>query len=376
MAGVLPSYQDTSQHAVRVPSDDEYYLLERYLKPRQRKPLLTSYYSVKPAIPRPLQISMRRAYARRQAKRPFPAWPIETILIERRDEALVSQLLAQRAERIPLVNFWPDRHRFACVLTHDVEGPAGIENIDRVREVEARYGFVSSWNFCAEWYPIPPGTFERLRDDGCEIGLHGIRHDGKLFASRAQFEANLPKIHHYLDRWNAVGFRSPATHRRAEWMSELGCLYDSSFPDTDPFEPQAGGCCTIFPFMLGDCVELPITLVQDHTLMEILRRRDIELWVRKSQWISEKHGIVNVLTHPDYLVDPEQLGMYESLLQFLAEQDGCWRALPREVAEWWRLREGLSCEQSDGTARIVGDRSGRATVAWASNVGGEIHFEL
>lgn len=356
-------------------SGADFYLHERYLKPQRSRAVLASYYWLKPVIPRPVQLRLRRAFVHAQARRRFPAWPIEPILIELRDQALKRELRARGAERLPLVNFWPDRHRFACVLTHDVEGPAGIENIDRVCELERSYGFVSSWNFCAEWYPIPPRTFERLREAGCEIGLHGIRHDGKLFSSRVQFEANLPKIHHYLDEWAAVGFRSPATHRRAEWMNELGCLYDSSFPDTDPFEPQAGGCCSIFPFMLGDCVELPITLVQDHTLIEILRRRDIELWVTKSQWIIEQHGLINVLTHPDYLIDPSTLGMYEALLEFLANQEGCWRALPCEVAEWWRLREGLSCAESDGTARIVGDANGRATVAWASDVAGEIHVE-
>ena len=66
-------------------------------------------------------------------------------------------------------------------------------------------------------------------------------------------------------------------HRNADWMPELGCLYDSSFPDTYPFEPQAGGCCSIFPFFLGDLVELPITLVQDHTMWEILRHDAMDL---------------------------------------------------------------------------------------------------
>ena len=128
---------------------------------------------------------------------------------------------------------------------------------------------------------FPPGCSTKLRASGCEVGLHGIKHDGKLFESRAQFESNLPKIHFYLEKWDVLGFRSPATRRDSRWMHELDCLYDSSFPDTDPFEPQAGGCCSIFPFMFGDVVELPITLLQDHTLLEILRRRDVGRGSRK-----------------------------------------------------------------------------------------------
>jgi hypothetical protein len=32
----------------------------------------------------------------------------------------------------------------------------------------------------------------------------------------------------FATRWNAVGFRSPATHRVWEWMPLLGFHYDSS----------------------------------------------------------------------------------------------------------------------------------------------------
>ena len=174
------------------------------------------------------------------------------------------------AERLPTIANWPDGKRFAAILTHDVEGPLGVANVRKVIEIERRHGFVSSWNFVAEWYPIEDGLFDHIRAAGGEIGLHAIKHDCKLFESRANFEAELPAIHRYLAEWDAVGFRSPATHRNADWMPELGALYDSSFPDTDPFEPQGGGCCSILPYFLDDLVELPITLVQDHTLWEIL----------------------------------------------------------------------------------------------------------
>jgi peptidoglycan/xylan/chitin deacetylase (PgdA/CDA1 family) len=214
-----------------------------------------------------------------------------------------------------------------------------VANVRRIIEIEQRHGFVSSWNFVAEWYPIPPGLFDHVRAAGCEIGLHGVKHDCKLFESRGSFEAELPAIHRYLNEWGASGFRSPATHRNAAWMPEIGALYDSSFPDTDPFEPQPGGCCSILPFFLGDMVELPITLVQDHTLWEILGHDNIDLWTRKSEWIAANGGLVNLITHPDYLDTPARLRMYEEYLEFLAKQPDCWHALPREVAAWWRTSE-------------------------------------
>lgn len=354
----------------------EHFLRERYADGGGRSPLLPLYYACKPLIPRGAQLALRRLYAGRQRTRRFPRWPVEPVLVQMREQALLRQMRECGLDRLPLVNLWPRRRRFAFVLTHDVEGPKGIELIEPVLEVERRHRVVSSWNFVAEDYPIPAGLFDRLRAAGCEIGLHGITHDGKLFQSRARFEADLPKIHSYMRDWDACGFRSPATHRRADWMGRLGCLYDSSFPDTDPFEPQSGGCCSILPFMLDGLVELPITLVQDHTLLHILRRHTPDLWIEKSDWIAAHHGLVNLITHPDYLDTPQRLDVYDRFLSHLTGMQGGWHALPREVASWWRTRERLRCEQAPGGARIAGDREGRASIAWASAVEGGLVLEV
>jgi hypothetical protein len=259
------------------------------------------------------------------------------------------------------------------VLTHDVEGPEGVANVMRVIELERRYGFVSSWNFVAEWYPIPDGLFDEVRAAGCEIGVHGILHDGKLFADRASFESNLPKIADYARRWGAVGFRSPATHRNADWMHELPVEYDSSFPDSDPFEPQSGGCCSIMPFFFGDVVELPITLTQDHTVFEILREPGIDLWRRKGEWLMEHHGLVNIIVHPDYVVEQRFLDRYEAYLAFLAERADGWHALPRDAARWWRQRAGLTVDESGA---VAGDTDYAATVAHASERDGSLVVEV
>ena len=363
--------------------DPDTYLYERYEDAPMRGVALRTYYTIKPLLPRRLQLTLRRLYARRQARRAFPAWPIEPLLVEHNYELLRRRLRVSRGGRVPIVNFWPDRRRFAAVVTHDVETSAGIENIGTLLDLECRHNVVSSWNFVAEGYPIPDGTFEQIRAAGGEIALHGITHDGKLFTDRESFNADLAKIHGYLRAWNAVGFRSPATRRNADWMGELGCLYDSSFPDTDPFEPQSGGCCSIFPFFLGDLVELPITLVQDHTLWEILRLPSIEVWREKSDWLISHHGLINVIVHPDYVDSPERLNLYDQLLRYLRTQldDGYgWHALPRDVASWWRTRAGLRIEGDEGAARVGGENrdagyAKRATVAWARERDGVVAID-
>jgi peptidoglycan/xylan/chitin deacetylase (PgdA/CDA1 family) len=345
--------------------DPSHYHYERYLPAERPRRALHAYYLAKRALPRRVQLALRRAYARRQAAVRFPAWPIESILVEHREDLIRERLRRSGGERVPIVNYWPDGHRFAWILTHDVEGPAGVANIPRTLEIERRHGMVASYNFVAEDYDIDPGVFELVRSAGGEVGLHGIHHDARLFRNRENFEADLPKIHRYLREWNAVGFRSPATHRRADWMHELGCLYDSSFHDTAPFEPQRGGCCSILPFHFGDVVELPITLVQDHTLFEILGEDSCEQWVRKSKWLIRHHGLINLLTHPDYLLTERRLELYDQFLGFLAAQEDGWHALPRDVAGWWNTRSALSVEQP----------AGGATIAWATERAGEIALD-
>ncbi len=353
--------------------DPEHLLHERYRGPTNRSRKLEAYYALKPLMPRRLQLALRRAYAPRQAKAQFPSWPFESSLVEHRDAELLARLRASGSERLPFVNWWPERKRCAAILTHDVEGPAGVANVMRVVELERRYGFVSSWNFVAEWYPIPDGLFDEVRAAGCEIGLHGILHDGKLFSTRETFEANLPKIARYAREWDVAGFRSPATGRNAAWMHELPVEYDSSFPDSDPFEPQPGGCCSIMPFFFGDVVELPITLTQDHTVFEILRSPGIDLWRRKTEWLAERHGLVNIIIHPDYVVEERLLDRYEAFLAYLAERDDAWHALPRDAARWWRQREGLRI--GDGE-RVEGETDYAASVAYASERDGRLVVEI
>jgi hypothetical protein len=159
-------------------------------------------------------------------------------------------------------------------------------------------------------------------------------------------------------------------------MPELGCVYDSSFPDTDPFQPQPGGCRSILPFFIGDLLELPLTLVQDHTLFEILRRSSSELWIEKSDWVIAHHGLVNVLVHPDYLLEQERLDVYEELLRYLVAQPGAWPARACDVADWWRVRAALSRGQPP-SAEVDGAEglARRATVAHARLAEGRIVFD-
>jgi peptidoglycan/xylan/chitin deacetylase (PgdA/CDA1 family) len=353
----------------------EHYLHERYREAPANRQLVKGYYALRPLMPRALQLALRRWYAKQQAQVAFPRWPIEPILVERAKRDMKLRIEASPAGKVPLINFWPGRRRAAVVLTHDVESSAGVRNIPRVRSLERRYGVVSSWNFVAERYGFDRRIFRDLKADGCEIGLHGLYHDGKKFSSREVFNERLPRINAYLREWEAVGFRSPATHRNPDWMPEIAAAYDSSFPDTDPFEPQPGGCCSIFPFFLGHLVELPITLVQDHTLIVILRHTNIDLWRSKASWIIENHGLVNIGVHPDYMLTARNLRYYEEFLAFITSRSDLWCALPRDVAQWWRDRSASEVVSAEARAPLIdGPARDRGCIAWAVLEGGLVKY--
>ncbi|HEX3270048.1 MAG TPA: hypothetical protein VHR15_05325 [Ktedonobacterales bacterium] len=306
------------------------------------------YYQVKPFLPRSLSILLRHRYRRRQEMR-FPlGWPIEDRYV-RFQFACVAHILRQRKIDCGIhVNFWPDGQRFAFVLTHDVEDAAGAAFVPRLAELEERLGFRSSFNFVPERYPVDLALLSALRQRGFEVGVHGLRHDGRLFFSQRAFARRAEKINQHLHTWEAAGFRAPYTHRNPEWMQALDIEYDLSFFDTDPYEPMPGGAMSIWPFLLGSFVELPYTLVQDHTLMVILGARAPGAWLNKVDFVERWRGMALVNAHPDYLREPQRLAIYEAFLHAIKEKDNYWHALPREVGRWWRRRAQFTPQWRDG----------------------------
>jgi hypothetical protein len=327
--------------------------------------LLRGYYLTRPAIPRPAQLALRRRFTQVQEHTPFPRWPVEDSLHDLY-AWLLGVLADIRGGPVPWLDMWPGGRSWALVLTHDVETEFGYRNMDLLRDPERAMGYRSSWNFVPERYAVDDAVLERLRDEGCEIGVHGLRHDGHDLGSRRLFDQRLPAIRAYAERWQAVGFRSPATQRVWDWMPELGFDYDSSSPDTDPYEPQPGGCCSYLPFFNEEQVELPITLPQDHTLFAILRHTSGDVWLDKARHLRERGGMALVLAHPDYATNPHLAAAWGRLLTEFQDDDTAWQALPREVAAWWRRRAASVIRRSNDGWRIEGPAAGEGSVRQAT----------
>jgi hypothetical protein len=149
-------------------------------------------------------------------------------------------------------------------------------------------------------------------------------------------------------------------------MPRLGFEYDSSYSDTDPYEPQPGGCCSYLPYFNGNMVELPMTLPQDHTIFAILQNRDADVWVRKAQHLRSRHAMVLALTHPDYAHDHRVAEGYRLLLQTFHDDPTVWHALPREVAAWWRQRADSDIRRAGDGWRIEGPASAHGRIRFAA----------
>jgi hypothetical protein len=252
-------------------------------------------------------------------------------------------------------------------------------------QLEMEAGFRSSFNFVPEGdYRVPPELREELAQNGFEIGIHDLKHDGRLFESRREFNQRAARINHYLAEWGAVGFRSAFMLRELDWLHALDIEYDASTFDTDPFEPEPEGHHTIFPFWVSvhtaqksearsqksdlGCnlqsaegpirrserpisgvigrgyVELPYTLPQDSTLFLLLREETIDIWLRKLDWIAQHGGMALIDVHPDYLcfdgARPRSreypVSRYKSFLEYVSRHYGgaFWNTTPKKVARF------------------------------------------
>jgi peptidoglycan/xylan/chitin deacetylase (PgdA/CDA1 family) len=324
----------------------------RQLSPRQ----LAAFYAVKRAIPRPLQLASRRILARWQRDVQFPAWPYDDSVASLVRFYAGCILRARQESEIEFRWFWPDKHNAALILTHDVESAEGLRLAVEIADLEETRGLRSSFNIVADSYPVDRGIVRELADRGFELGVHGIHHDRSMFASRRNFVEQLPKVSAWANKIGAVGFRSPSTHRVFNWLGELPLEYDCTIPMSDPYEPVPGGACTPWPFFIGDVIELPYTLPQDHTLFTVLNEHTIDTWTGQVARLEASFGLIQCVTHPDpgYLGDRRKRGYYTDLLDYALARDRVWTALPREVARWWRERD----------AGIVSEAAGRGVARW------------
>jgi peptidoglycan/xylan/chitin deacetylase (PgdA/CDA1 family) len=347
----------------------EHYLFEEYMARKDRQPpsKMQAYYRIKSLIPESVRHRLNSAAVKMRAKREFPRWPCERALIDYWGDWLRIALHTMKKSDAWHIGFWPNGLKSCIVLTHDVEGPLGMSRMEQMADLEERYNFRSSWNLPLAQYDIDWNLIDRLRRRGFEFGAHGLSHDGRLFRSESDFSELAPLLQERAREHDMNGFRAPSTLRRAEWITRLSFDFDCSFSDSDPYEPQPGGTCSVFPFFLANMVELPYTMPQDHTLIHLLHRSPMQTWAMKAKWLESLGGMILTLVHPDYCGAGRYLDEYETLLKQLNDFQSAWRALPSEVSTWWRRRDQMQLTVRGDSPSIDGLGSERAVARMLSS---------
>jgi hypothetical protein len=338
------------------------------------------YYVMRPIMPVSVRKHFQRLYFRGWNKTPFPTWPVDRTVENIFEQLLVLSMKSQKVKDVPFIWFWPEGARSCAILTHDVETSAGLDFCPQLMDLTDSFGIKGSFQIVPEKrYPVPELLLQTIRKRGFEINVHDLNHDGQLFSDRKQFWRRAERINRYARQFGALGFRSAVMYRNIDWYDALDLSYDMSIPNVAHLDPQQGGCCTVLPFFIGNILELPVTTTQDYSIFYVLNDYSIRLWQKQISLIREKHGLMNFVIHPDYIIDEAARRVYAELLHYLSElrsQRETWIALPSEVAAWWRLRSELNLVNVGNSWHIEGKGSERARVAHAVLANDTLTYEL
>jgi hypothetical protein len=337
-----------------------------------------AYYLARPFLSVSVRKHIQRWHFRGWDRLPFPHWPVDRSVDQIFEQTMLLSLKAQPVSQIPFVWFWPEGATSCAIMTHDVETGKGVRSSRYLMDMEDAFGIKASFQIVPEQrYEVTDDFLNSVRERGFEVVVHDLNHDGHLFREKAEFLRRAKKINSYGRRFGASGFRAAILYRRQQWFDALDFSYDMSVPNVAHLDPQRGGCCTVMPYFVGKILELPVTTTQDYTLFNIFNDYSIDLWKKQIDLIMEKHGLISVIVHPDYVRDSRERAVYEALLAHLAElrkQKGIWITTPGEVDRWWRQRAETRLVKDELGWRIEGAGSERARVAFASQKDGRICY--
>jgi hypothetical protein len=216
------------------------------------------------------------------------------------------------------------------VISHDLDTPEGLTNyLEFFLPTEMSLGVTRPAAFVVPtWWPTGGGPAEELCAN-TETGIHGFDHSGhtpfaepKELRSRVAFGVDLAS------RIGARGYRAPSLLRSRPLLSELAEHYsfDSSIPSSGgPLPTRNSGAATVRPFLMGQLVEVPVTLPRDGSLLFLGTSwpEIAQTWRESARMVREAHGVVVLLIHCEERFSGSAQGrkVVESFVSWLAESD-------------------------------------------------------
>lgn len=198
-------------------------------------------------------------------------------------------------------------------VTHDIDTSKGLHRALSLKRVEDELDVRSTWFLPSDEYPIPPTIAHDLRE-GCIIGSHDTRHDGRLIHTR-KHEDLVRRLTDSRRRLQDIfdleirNFRSPLLQfsiTMASALSESGYLCDFSIPCWDPVYPatmKGSGVECLQSFQIEGVVEFPLTLFSDHSVLYVLglnTREARKFLIEQAKLVRSLGGDITLCVHPDY----------------------------------------------------------------------------
>lgn len=257
----------------------------------------------------------------------------------------IEKLLNKNVQR----KLWNGK-KYALIVTHDVDTREGLLKAKHLKKLEKKYHVSSAWYIPSKRYKLDTEIVRELANHD-EVGAHGTSHDGKLIhLPQQKLLERMKECKETLAKVAGVeihGFRTPLLQCSKEIINstiKTGFRYDSSCPTWEPLSPttlKPYGIRTSFPIMINNMVEIPVTFLQDHQLLYLLKKKPeqcTQIWIELKEHIKEIGGLCSLLIHPDYeFTKPKNLIFYEQFLNIFTEDSECLITTPNELVQLWKF---------------------------------------
>jgi peptidoglycan/xylan/chitin deacetylase (PgdA/CDA1 family) len=231
------------------------------------------------------------------------------------------------------------------IVTHDVDTKQGLARASSIKKLEERYDIESAWYVPTKHYSLDSEMIKDLANHG-EVGVHGAQHSANLISLPSQKLYQLlresKQLLSKISGSSVKGFRSPLLQHNStilEQLKKADYSYDTSIPTWEPKHPQTVspfGIGTVFPLVLNNLVEIPVSTVQDHQLLYVLgltAKETVAEWFSFMTLIKEIGGCSVVLSHPEYgLFDSGNISVYEDFLGCISSDSDGWITTPAKLA--------------------------------------------
>ncbi|MFW9876683.1 MAG: polysaccharide deacetylase family protein [Candidatus Thorarchaeota archaeon] len=278
---------------------------------------------------------------RKNSRKNFPDWPIDNSADILKEICINSLRLNKK---IKTKRTWPNKAKFAIVISHDIDSKQGFSKIKEFLEIEKEHGIKASWNIVLNYFRLDYALLDRMVKEEHEICSHGYNHDNKIaYLGEKGIKKRFEKQKNLIKQYEIKGFRSPSllVSKKLFQVAQDYFVYDSSIPDTEVTltDSERRGCCSIFPFFINNLVEIPITMPMDASLIFMGYKPDeiLNLWKEKLNLIKDIGGVAvfNIHPEPRFSGNKKMMHIFEKLLEHLKNEDA-WFATSGEVAEFWR----------------------------------------